>query len=161
MAVRNSQELGENLVLIMRYLCENNNLKKLLKYTDKNPLSPDLPNISTAEIINKNIKVVPLVNNEEDTTESTVVLLFPRGSVTDNKDFKQVALEVLVYVPIVKWIVNDESLRPFLIMSEIEKSLKGKKINGLGTITYLNFDLSLISDLMSCYKMEFYIDTYN
>jgi hypothetical protein len=39
MAVRNCREIGENLQLIIKRLIANDNLVKLLYYTDADPLS--------------------------------------------------------------------------------------------------------------------------
>ena len=42
MGVRNCQEIGENLQKIVKRLLANDNLIKLLYYTDKDPLSQPL-----------------------------------------------------------------------------------------------------------------------
>jgi hypothetical protein len=163
MSIRNSRELGTNLIKMAELVLQNSRLCRLLKYTDEDPLSEDIHPIdpSRKSILHNNIKVVPLVNEEENNTESTIVLIFNEGEVADNKEFKDLFFDVLVYVPLSEWILNDVSLRPFLIMSEIEKSLKNKRVESLGTIEYLGFSLSLITDIMSCYKMRFFINVYN
>ena len=81
--------------------------------------------------------------------------------VVENKEFKDLLFDALVYVPLSEWTLNDINLRPFLLMSEIEKSLKNKRIESLGTIDYLGFNLHLVTDLMSCYRMRFSINVYN
>lgn len=163
MSIRNSVELGTNLVKMAELLLQNERLCRLLKYTDEDPLSkevhPEEPKRKT--ILHQNIKVVPLVNEEENNTESTIVLIFNEGEVMDNKEFKDLSFDALVYVPLSEWIINDINLRPFLIMSEIEKSLKNKRIESIGTIDYLGFSLHLITDIMSCYRMRFSINVYN
>ena len=78
-----------------------------------------------------------------------------------NREFKKLFFDVMVYVPLGEWVLNDINLRPFLIMSEIEKNLKNKRVESLGTIDYLGFSLHLITDVMSCYRMRFSIDVYN
>ena len=161
MAVRNSQELGENLQNIAMRLLSNQNLCKLLIYSDRDPLSrEDIEN--TMELLEKNITVIPLVNEKEFDTESKIVLVYDSGLLNeDNTEFKTVLLSVLVYTPLRSWVINDLQLRPFYIISEIEKSLKGKKINGLGKLTYNGFTLDLLTDDISCYKLEFEIDAYD
>jgi hypothetical protein len=67
----------------------------------------------------------------------------------------------MVYVPLSEWILNDINLRPFLIISEIEKSLKNKRIQSLGTINYKGFEASLVTDVLSCHRMEFEIDVFD
>ena len=46
-------------------------------------------------------------------------------------------------------------------MGEIQQSLNGKKINGLGTISGGDFELNFLSDEISCYQQEFFITTYD
>ena len=161
MAVRNSQELGENLQNIAIRLLSNQNLCKLLVYSDKDPLTrEDIEN--TMELLEKNITVVPLVDEKKFDTESKLVLVYDSGIVNeDNSEFKNIVLYVLVYTPLRSWIINDLQLRPFSIISEVEKSLKGKKINGLGKLSYNGFVLDLLTDDISCYKMEFEINAYD
>lgn len=163
MAIRNSQELGVNLLKIAQKLCENQRLCRLLKYTNDNPFEVDdkHPNLKVFDVLHKNIKVVPLVNENEDNTESTVVIIYDSGEVQNNTEFKRMSLDILVYVPLSEWTLNDVNLRPFLIMSEIEKEIKGKRVESLGEIRYNGFSMNLVTDIMSCYRMEFEIDVFN
>lgn len=161
MSVRNSVEIGENLFKIANLLLSNSRLGRLLKYTDMEPFSKEHNDIAQRELLHNNIKVVPLVKEEESNTESVVVIIFNEGEVLDNKEFKNLFFDIMIYTPLKEWILNDVNLRPFLIMSEIEKSLKNKKIESVGTVNYHGFSLSLVTDIMSCYKMRFSIDVYN
>lgn len=161
MSIRNSAELGTNLVKIAQKLTSNQRLLRYLHYTDKNPLTNGKADVQPSEAMQRNIRVVPLVNEKEDNTESTIVLVYGAGTVQENMEFKNLSLDVLVYVPLAEWTLNDINLRPFLIMSEVEKELKGKRVESLGTITYSGFDLQLVTDVMSCYKMEFHIDVFD
>ena len=162
MAQRNSGELGQNLFTIATRLLNNNNLCKYLKYTNDEPLNnPEIVNpIKT--VLHNNIKVVPLVNAEENSTESTVVIIFEGASLNyENTEFNGIKLAVLVYTPLREWLINDINLRPFAIISEIEKTLKGKRIESLGTLKYHGFELDLLTADMSGYKMEFTFDVFS
>lgn len=160
MAIRNSQELGNNLFLVAKRLLENNKLCRLLVNSNMNPL--DIPVNNSFSLLNKNIKVVPKIDESEFNQESKLALVFPRGSLNDdNEEFKIVEMHILVYTTLDTWIINDENLRPFMIMSEIEKSLKNKRINGIGVMKYKGFDLSTLTDKISCYQMVFYIDVFD
>lgn len=162
MGIRNSEELGVNLQKIALRLVRNQNLCKYLKYTDDNPLNnPDFED-PIREILHQNIKIVPLVNVDSNTTESTVLIIYDNAPVNEtNTEFKEVTLIVMVYVPLREWQLNDINLRPFLIMSEIEKSLKNKRIEGLGRLNYKGWESKLITDNMSCFHMVFKIDAFN
>jgi hypothetical protein len=161
MSIRNSVEIGENLFKIANLLLSNTRLGRLLKYTDKEPFSEVHENVPQKELLHNNIKIVPLVKEDETNTESVIVIIFNEGEVQDNKEFKNLLFDVMVYTPLNEWIINDINLRPFLIMSEIEKSLKNKRIESIGTIDYLGFSLHLITDIMSCYRMRFSINVFN
>lgn len=161
MAVRDCQELGSNLFKIALRLLNNQRLCKYLKYTDANPLdNPDFKN-PVKEILHHNIKVVPLVNVDENTTEGTICVVYDSGEVNSNAEFDDIFLSVLIYTPLREWQINDMNLRPFLIMSEIEKSIKNKTIDGLGKLKYNGFKLKLVTDDISCYQMLFSLDTFD
>lgn len=160
MAVRNFNEMGENLMEMCKRLLANQKLCKLLIYTDKNPLShEDISN--TKSLLNSRIRVLPKIEPQED-TQSTVVLLLNSGSKNGhNSEFKTLNLFICVYVPFEEWIINDTQLRPFAIMSEIQSSLDGKQIKGLGKLTLEEFSLDLITDEMGIYRMNFSLDVFN
>lgn len=159
--IRNSTEIGENLLKIANQLLDNQRLLKLLKYTDQNPFSKSKDEIDKGSILHKNIKVVPIVKESDNDTESVLAIVFKKGTIDDNSEFKNIYFDILIYVPLSEWILNDINLRPFLIMTEIEKSLKNKKIESIGTIDYSGFELELVTDIMSCYRMSFSIDVFN
>ena len=156
MPIRNTKEVGDNLFSLAIRLLNNQNLCKLLKYTDVNPLEHEDIQNTVKELLNKNILVVPIVDEKEFTTESKIVLVFDGGEVnSNNNEFKDMSVKVFVYTPLREWVLNNNTLRPFMIMSEIEKSLKDKKIDGVGKLVYDRFYLNLLTDDISCYIMEF------
>lgn len=160
MAIRNSKELGDNLFKIATHLLTNQNLCRLLVNADKDPLAREVK--EPYQLLNKNIVVVPKINEEEFDRESKIAIVFPYGERNDsNKEFKNLRLDVLVYTTLDTWIINDTSLRPFMIMSEIETSLKDKRINGIGVIEYENFELTTLTDKVSCYRMVFTINVFD
>lgn len=161
MAIRNSKELGSNLILIARRLLDNQELLKLLVYTDTNPLSQD--NIENPlQQLNKTIKIIPLIDEDEFNGQSKLVIYYGKGTINeDNTEFKILNFYVGVYTPLDKWILNTDDLRPFLIMQKVEDSLKNKKINGVGLINYKGFNLTGVTGQLSGYLMEFTINVYN
>lgn len=163
MAVRNCQELGENFQLIVKRLEANQNLLKLLYYTNKDPLSGEDINSSIIknEIHNDLIRFVPKLPPQED-AQSRIGLKIDRGiSDQSNNEFRIITFSVEIFVPITQWLIKGTNLRPFAIMGEIENSLKGKRVNGLGTIEFEGFALNFISNEMTDYIMRFSIETYD
>lgn len=163
MAVRKLQEMGENLQTIVKRLTANQNLLKLLYYTDKDPFNnQDLDEeIIKTKVFNKLIKIVPKLDPKETAT-SIISFRVVRGRKTGtNSEFNNITINFEVFVPLTQWIIKDVSLRPFLIMSEIEKSLDGKTINGLGKMECMGFDINFLTTEISCYEMTFNIVAYD
>ena len=163
MSVRNCEEIGTNLQKIVSRLQANQNLLKLLYYTDKEPFShPDLtPEQIKNEIYEKLIKIVPRVGPKE-TAHSIVVIKVNRGSTNaSNTEFEDISINVESFVPLTQWIMKDDNLRPFAIMGEIQKSLNGKTINGLGKMTGGDFDLNFLTEEISAYEQKFMLTVYD
>lgn len=163
MGVRNCAELGENLQVIVKALCANQKLLKYLYYSDKDPLNhPDLDQIVIQkEIMNKLIRIIPKVGPKE-TAQSVLVIRVANGRrLSENKEFKLISLVVEIFVPLTQWIIKSDNLRPFLILGEIQKSLDGKTINGLGKLEGGDFDLNFITDEIASYEMLFNVTAYD
>ena len=163
MGVRNCAEIGENLQIIVKRLMANDNLVKLLYYTDKDPLNH--PNLTEEqkqqEVFHKLIKVVPRVGPKE-TANSIIAIRVVGGSRTsDNEEFKNVVIAIESIVPLTQWIIKDENLRPFSILGEIQKSLDNKTINGLGKMSGGDFELNFVTDEVSDYEQTFLIVAYD
>lgn len=163
MAIRDCEELGINFQLIINRLLANQNLLKLLYYTDKTPLSGN--NLTEEqinnEVFNKLIRIVPKML-PQDNAQSHIGLRIQNGIPNgENTEFRLVHFDFEVFTPLTQWLIVDSNLRPFAIMGEIEKSLKNKRVKGLGTIKGNGFNLEFISDEMSCYKLSFTLEIYD
>lgn len=162
MAVRNSREIGENLQKIMTRLMANDNLVKLLYYTDKDPLSqPALtPEEKKAEVFNKLIKIIPRIGPKEDAKSMISIRVASGGNVYGNTEFRQIEIIIETFVPLTQWFIKDSNLRPFAILGEIEQSLQGKLVNGLGTLSGGDFTLNFLTEEIVSYEQTFYITQY-
>lgn len=162
MGVRNCAEIGENLQKVMKRLMANDNLVNLLYYTDKDPLNqpPLTEDQKKKEVYEKLIKVIPRVGPKE-TAHSVISIRVISGSkLNSNTEFKNVKIGIEVFVPLTQWIIRDTNLRPFAILGEIEKSLDGKKINGLGKMEGGDFDLNFLTEEIGAYEQTFWITSY-
>lgn len=162
--VKYGQEHGKNLIKISKKLIQNQDLLKLLVNTDLDPLDKDKhpEYIDGLTLMNKNIRVVPLLKADDQTTSSKLVLLFDEGEInSSNSDNENVSLMINVYCPFEEWLIAGDQLRPFAIMSEIRKSIQDKRINGLGEIKYLGFSVSTLTEEMGCYTMRFFINAFS
>lgn len=163
MSVRNCAELGVNLQYVVKRLLANQDFLKLLYYTDKDPLAnEDLTNEQIQEeVFEKLVKIVPRVGPHE-TAHSVVAIRIARGQgLAVNGEFRNVVISVEVFVPLTQWIIKDTNLRPFAIMGEVQKSLNGKKIEGLGKMVGGDFALNFLTEEIGAYEQTFVITTYD
>ena len=163
MSVRNCAELGVNLQYVVKRLLANQNFLKLLYYTDKDPLAnEDLTNEQIQEeVFEKLVKIVPRVGPHE-TAHSVVAIRIARGQgLAANGEFRNVVISIETFVPLTQWIIKDTNLRPFAIMGEIQKSLNGKKIEGLGKMVGGDFALNFLTEEIGAYEQTFMITTYD
>ncbi len=163
MNVRNCTDIGVNAQYIVKRLLANQNLLKLLYYTDKDPLShEDLTQEQIQdEIFEKLVKIVPRVGPKE-TAHSIIAIRIARArGLASNNEFKNVNISVEVFVPMTQWIIKDTNLRPFAIMGEVQKSLNGKKIEGLGKLTGGDFSLNFLTEEISAYEQTFVLTSYD
>lgn len=163
MNVRNCKDIGVNAQYIIKRLLANQNLLKLLYYTDKDPLShEDLTEEQIQnEVFGKLIKIVPRVGPKE-TAHSIIVLRIARArGLASNNEFKNVMISVEVFVPMTQWIIKDTNLRPFAIMGEVQESLNNKKIEGLGKLTGGDFSLNFLTEEISAYEQTFVLTSYD
>ena len=160
--VRNCADIGENAQKIMKRLLANQNLLKLLYYTDKDPYNhEDLTDEQIQdEVFEKLVKIIPRVGPKE-TAHSIIAMRVVSGHKGDNDEFKDVIIAIEVFVPLTQWIIKDIQLRPFAILGEIQKSLNNKTINGLGKLQGGDFDLNFLTDEISCYEQVFYLTSYD
>ena len=163
MNVRNCTDIGINAQYIVKRLLANQNLLNLLYYTDKDPLShEDLTQEQIQnEIFEKLVKIVPRVGPKE-TAHSIIAIRIARArGLASNNEFKNVNISIEVFVPMTQWIIKDTNLRPFAIMGEVQKSLNGKKIEGLGKLTGGDFSLNFLTEEISAYEQTFVLTSYD
>ena len=141
----------------------NDNLVNLLYYTDKDPLSnPCLTDEQKKkEVFNKLIKIVPKLDPTED-AKSVIAITANNGRSLDaNTEFKNVTITITVFVPTSQWLIKGTNLRPFAILGEIQESLNGKLVNGLGRMIGGDFDLNYVTDEMTAYNQYYIITAYD
>lgn len=162
MGVRNCREVGENLQKIVRRLMANDRLVNLLYYTDKDPLSqpPLTDEQKKKEIFEKLIKIIPQVGPKEDAKSIVAIRVVGGNKLGSNTEFRDIKIGVGVFVPLTQWIIKDTNLRPFAILGEIEESLQGKTINGLGKMEGGDFSLNFLTEEIGAYEQTFWITTY-
>lgn len=162
--VRFLQEMGPNLIKMMKRLLANQNLLRLLNYTDKDPLSTDKPDLKGTDAYkqgdNGTIRIIPIIGTKEDST-SILTLRVLKGIPSSNPEFLDIYFAIEIFVPNEQWIIKGDNLRPYSIMGEVQKSLENKNINGLGTIRGSGFSVNFFTEEVSAFIMNFKITQYN
>lgn len=161
--VKYGQEIGPNIQKIGKRLIKNQKLLMLLENTDLDPLNkekhPDT--IDGLTLLNKTIRFVPLLTADEQNVKAKIVIVCDSGDITQNLDNELLSFKIYVYCPFEQWLIAGEDLRPFAIMSQIRQSIQDRRINGLGTIRYEGFKLSLLTEEQAAYLMRFSIDAFS
>lgn len=200
MSVRNCAEVGPILKEVVSRLLGNNELCRLIYFTDRNPIEEpkyiqeleryeyleevlgrqlkmpknleettqeycdrvgaEWSRIKKKEIYEKLIKIVPRVGPKEFDNSVVVVRVANGTKDPNNNQFRDLSIFIESFVPLTQWIINDENLRPFLIMGEIQKSLDGKRMNQIGKMIGGDFELQVLTEEISCYEQGFTITTY-
>lgn len=163
MSVRNCGELGKNLQKIINRLMANDNLVNLLYYEGRDPLGEEklTQDIKNREIFNKLIKVIPHYQEDENNKSVLIAYIQSGNKISGNSEFKTVRITIDIIVPLECWMIKDSNLRPFAILGEVQNSLEGKTINGLGKIAGGDFELTRLTDKTSIYSQTFTITEYD
>lgn len=161
--VRNLGELGIDLQKIVSRLMANQNLVKLLYYTDKDPYNhKDLTDTQIkAYVYNKLIRVIPRVGPKETANSIIAIKVVSANTNPQNNQFRDILINIEVFVPLTQWMIKDSNLRPFAIMGEVHKTLSNKTIDGLGKIIGGDFAVNFFTEEISAYEMSYIITNYD
>ena len=163
--IRVLQEMGPNLIKMMKRLLANQNLLRLLAYTDKDPLAEDKEDVTAKDAYmqgdNGVVRIIPIIGAKENSTSIITLRVLKGIPSMDNPEFLDIYFSIEVFVPNEQWIIKGDNLRPYSIMGEIQKSLEGKNINGLGTIRGSGFSVNFFTEEMSAFIMNYKITQFN
>lgn len=162
--VRYLGEMGTNLIGITKRLLANQDLLKLLFYTDKDPLSQ--PPVTKQEAYSQGydgvVRIVPIIDDMVELSRSVITLRVLKGiPPTSNTEALDIYFAIEIFVPNSQWIIKNDNLRPYAIMGEIQKSLENKEINGLGKIKGAGFESNFFTKEVSCFVLKYQITQFN
>lgn len=166
MAEKNTQRhfsvMGENTFLIANKLMQNQRLCRLLKYQVRDPFSEQLPDVDGADLINKQILIIPKIFDDSTEKMSYVMAIFDNFStVTGNQEFKLATIRFDIACPYEEWLLNDRSLRPYLIMQEIDTMFNGQKLAGIGNVHFMVSTPLTLSPWIGGYSMKYTVHEFN
>lgn len=159
------QEFGINLQKIVKRLLSNQQLLRLLSYTDKDPLNPNKEDVLKEDAYkdgrNGVVRIVPIIEDKDNST-SIISLRVAKGEpISENSEYLEIYFFIDVFVPTTQWVIKDSNLRPFAIIGEVQRSLSGKTINGLGKIADAGFSINFLTEDITAYSIPFKITQYS
>lgn len=139
--------VDKDMNLIISKLFQNERLKKLLYYTQKDAL--EQPNISTEqmiEMVGKNIKNVPKLYVDGSVLNYIIISFdnFTRNK--KNPEFRDNMVEFDIICHYDQWNLKDFQLRPYKIAAEIDSMLDGKHLTGIGKLEFLGANQIILTD---------------
>lgn len=166
MAEENTQRrfavMGTNIYKVLNKLVSNQRLCRLLKYSVRDPFSQDLPDVDGEELIHKRILVAPKIYDSDNEKTSSVAAIFGPFRVNQfNSEFKTTNVRFVIACPYDEWFLDGESLRPYLIMQEIDSMFNQKKLSGIGNLEFVTSDPLTLSPQIGGYSMQYVINEFN
>lgn len=161
--------MGNNTFKIANKLMQNKKLCRLLKYNTRDPFEETdpitgkpQPDVDGLELINKQILIVPKVFDENTEKMSYVISVFDDFVVNQlNPEFKISTFRFDIACPYDEWMLNGQSLRPYLVMEEIDKMFNESKMAGIGTLQFYRADKLTLSPWIGGYSMRYKINEFN
>ena len=155
--------MGTNAFHIANKLMSNQRLCRLLKYQVRDPFDEEkYQSVDGISLLNKQIMITPKIWDESTEKTSYVVALF--NSFTTNiinPDFKLDTIGIDIACPYDEWVLNGQSLRPYLIMEEIDNMFNGAKMAGIGTLQFVRADRNVFTSQIGGYTMQYNINEFN
>lgn len=166
MATKNTQRrfsvMGTNTFKIANKLMLNQRVCRLLKYQTRDPFSDKYPDVDGADLINKQILIVPKIYDDSTEKMSYITAIFDDFVVNQiNPEFKVSTVRFDIACPYDEWLLNEQSLRPYLLMQEIDTMFNESQLAGIGTLQFWRADNLTLSPWIGGYSMRYKINEFN
>ena len=110
----------------------------------------------------KQILIVPKIFDENTEKMSYVTAIFDDFVVNQmNPDFKISTIRFDIACPYDEWLLDEGSLRPYLIMQEIDEMFNQAKLSGIGNLQFHRADALALSPQIGGYSMRYKINEFN
>ena len=155
--------MGTNAFNMANKLMQNQRLCRLLKYQVRDPFDEKkYENVDGIYLLNKQIMITPKIWDESTEKTSYIVALFNTFTTNImNPDYKIDTIGIDVACPYDEWVLDGQSLRPYLIMEEIDKIFNGAQMAGIGTLQFVRADRNVFTSQIGGYTMQYAIDEFN
>lgn len=154
--------MGENLFKVINKLTSNQRICRLLKYQNSNPFDPALPDVDGLSLLNQNFIIVPKIPEIDTIERSFIIVVFDKYLINpSNPDFKLSTVRFEIVCPYNEWILDEDNLRPYLIMQEIDSMFNQAKLSGLGNLQFTSCVPLTLSPQLGGYTMYYQINEFN
>ena len=154
--------MGTNTFNVANKLMSNQRLCRLLKYSVRDPFKDKYPDVDGVSLLNKQIMIVPKIFDDSTEKTSYIVALFSNFTTNSiNPDYKLSTVRFDVACPYDEWVLDDRSLRPYLIMQEIDDMFNQAQMAGIGTLQFVRADSLVLTPQMGGYSMLYRINEFN
>lgn len=163
MSQRRFAVMGDNTFRILNKLINNQRICRLLKYQVRDPFNEEkYPDVDGVELLNKQILAVPKIYDASVEKMSYIVAVFDNFVVNSfNPDFKVSTVRFDIACPYDEWILDENSLRPYLIMQEIDNMFNQGKLAGIGNLQFYNSTMLVLTPQMGGYSMTYKVNEFN
>ena len=155
--------MGDNAFNIANKLMQSQRLCRLLKYQVRDPFDEKkYDDVDGVLLLNKQIMITPKIWDESTEKTSYIVALFD-SFVTNalNPDYKVDTISFDIACPYDEWVLDGQSLRPYLIMQEIDERFNGAQMAGIGTLEFMRADRNVFTSQIGGYTMRYRINEFN
>ena len=162
MSQRRFAVMGDNTFKILNKLVNNQKICRLLKYQVRDPFSDKYEDVDGVDLLNRQILAVPKVFDASTEKMSYIVAVFDNFIVNQfNPEFKISTVRFDVACPYDEWVLDENSLRPYLIMQEIDNMFNQAKLSGIGNLQFHRADMLTLSPQIGGFSMEYKINEFN
>lgn len=162
MSQRRFAVMGDNTFKILNKLVNNQKICRLLKYQVRDPFSDKYEDVDGVDLLNRQILAVPKVFDASTEKMSYIVAVFDNFVVNQfNPDFKISTVRFDIACPYDEWLLDENSLRPYLIMQEIDNMFNQGKLAGIGNLQFHRADMLTLSPQIGGFSMEYKINEFN
>ena len=136
----------KDLEIVVKQLCKNERLKRLLYYTTKDAIDkPDLNDEQMIQLFNKNIKIIPKLY-VDGSVLNYIVINFDNFVQSENPEFRDNIIEFDIVCHYDQWHLKDYQLRPYRIAAEIDSMIDKTHLTGIGKLEFLGANQIILTD---------------
>lgn len=138
--------IDKDLSILLDLILSNDRLKKLLYYTDDNPLmQPALTDEQSIGLINNQIRLIPKIYIDDTFLQYIVISFGSVAPISGNPHFRNAVVQIDIVCHYEQWQLKDMQLRPFKIAAELDAMLTEARLTGIGNMEFLGSSQNTIA----------------